>query len=113
MAKITVYVCRDCGNEEDIWIGQCLQCEAYNSFSKTTVERKAQHRATAGLSHSGYAGQQHHITKLNMVKMSQELRCSTGIGEFDRVLGGGLVTGSVVLIGGDPGIGKSTLLLQT
>jgi DNA repair protein RadA/Sms len=48
-----------------------------------------------------------------MVKMSQELRCSTGIGEFDRVLGGGLVTGSVVLIGGDPGIGKSTLLLQT
>ena len=113
MAKITVYVCRDCGKEEDIWIGQCLQCGAYNSFSKTTVERKAQHRATAGLSHSGYAGQQHHITKLNMVKMSQELRCSTGIGEFDRVLGGGLVTGSVVLIGGDPGIGKSTLLLQT
>ena len=113
MAKITVYVCRDCGTEEDIWIGECLQCGAYNSFSKTTVERKAQHRATAGLSHSGYAGQQHHITKLNMVKMSQELRCSTGIGEFDRVLGGGLVTGSVVLIGGDPGIGKSTLLLQT
>ena len=113
MAKITVYVCRDCGKEEDIWIGECLQCGAYNSFSKTTVERKAQHRATAGLSHSGYAGQQHHITKLNMVKMSQELRCSTGIGEFDRVLGGGLVTGSVVLIGGDPGIGKSTLLLQT
>ncbi len=89
MAKITVYVCRDCGKEEDIWIGECLQCGAYNSFSKTTVERKAQHRATAGLSHSGYAGQQHHITKLNMVKMSQELRCSTGIGEFDRVLGGG------------------------
>ena len=113
MAKITVYVCRDCGKEEDTWIGECLQCGAYNSFSKTTVERKAQHRATAGLSHSGYAGQQHHITKLNMVKMSQELRCSTGIGEFDRVLGGGLVTGSVVLIGGDPGIGKSTLLLQT
>ncbi|KAA8733215.1 DNA repair protein RadA [Acinetobacter qingfengensis] len=113
MAKSTVYVCSDCGKEEDKWTGQCIQCGEYNSFSKTTVERKAQHRATAGLSHSGYAGQQHHITKLNAVQLSQEIRCSTGIGEFDRVLGGGLVTGSVVLIGGDPGIGKSTLLLQT
>ena len=92
MAKITVYVCRDCGKEEDIWIGQCLKCGAFNSISKTVVERKTQHRATAGLSHSGYAGQKHHITKLNAVKMSQEIRCSTGIGKFDRVLGCGLVT---------------------
>lgn len=113
MAKITVYMCRECGKGEDNWVGECVKCGAYNSFSKTTVERKAQHRATAGLSHSGYAGQKHHITKLNAVKVSQEIRCSTGIGEFDRVLGGGLVTGSVVLIDGDPGIGKSTLLLQT
>jgi len=113
MAKITVHICCECGKEESKWVGECVKCGAYNSFSKTTVERKAQHRATAGLSHSGYAGQHHHITKLNMVKMSQELRCSTGIEEFDRILGGGLVTGSVVLIGGDPGIGKSTLLLQT
>ncbi|HEO1806312.1 MULTISPECIES: DNA repair protein RadA [unclassified Acinetobacter] len=113
MAKCIVHICRECGKEEDNWTGHCVKCGAYNSFSKTTVERKPRHRATTGLSHSGYAGQQHHITKLNMVKMSQELRCSTGIDEFDRVLGGGLVTGSVVLIGGDPGIGKSTLLLQT
>ncbi|MEG6548280.1 DNA repair protein RadA [Acinetobacter bereziniae] len=113
MAKIIVYVCSDCGKEENKWIGQCVQCGAYNSYSKTAIERNTQHRATAGLSHSGYAGQQHHITKLNAVQLSQEIRCSTGIGEFDRVLGGGLVTGSVVLIGGDPGIGKSTLLLQT
>jgi hypothetical protein len=101
MAKCIVHICRECGKEEDNWTGHCLKCGAYNSFSKTTVERKPRHRATTGLSHSGYAGQQHHITKLNMVKMSQELRCSTGIDEFDRVLGGGLVTGSVVLIGGD------------
>ncbi|QOW41958.1 DNA repair protein RadA [Acinetobacter indicus] len=113
MAKTIVYVCSGCGKEEDKWVGNCVKCRAYNSFSKKTVERKVQHRATTGLSKSGYAGQQHHITKLNMVQMSQEFRCSTGIEEFDRVLGGGLVAGSVVLIGGDPGIGKSTLLLQT
>ena len=113
MAKITVYVCRECGKEEDIWIKQCLQCGAYNSFSKTTVERKAQHRATAGLSHSGYAGQKHHIIKLNAVKVSQELRCSTGIGEFDRVLGGGLVTGSVILASANqPYFYKQLLILQ-
>lgn len=113
MAKTIVYVCSGCGKEEDKWVGNCVKCGVYNSFSKKTVERKVQHRATTGLSKSGYAGQQHHITKLNMVQMSQEFRCSTGIEEFDRVLGGGLVAGSVVLIGGDPGIGKSTLLLQT
>lgn len=113
MAKITVYLCRECNNEEDKWVKQCDRCRAYNSFSKAEVERKTQHRAMTGLSHSGYAGQKHPITKLNAVKVVNESRCSTGIGEFDRVLGGGLVTGSVVLIGGDPGIGKSTLLLQT
>lgn len=113
MAKTIVHMCCECGKEEDKWVGKCVQCGAHNSFRKMTVERKAQHRATTGLRNSGYAGQQHHITKLNMVKMNQEFRCSTGIEEFDRVLGGGVVSGSVVLIGGDPGIGKSTLLLQT
>lgn len=61
----------------------------------------------------GYAGQVANITTLNKISVSHETRLATGIAEFDRVLGGGLVTGSVVLIGGDPGIGKSTILLQT
>lgn len=113
MAKVLVYRCSNCGHENSQWMGQCNQCNEYNSYTQRIVEAKAQHRALAGLTDAGYAGQQHQITKLNAVKMDQEIRCSTGIGEFDRVLGGGLVTGAVVLIVGDPGIGKSTLLLQT
>ncbi len=113
MVKSVLFACSQCGHKEEQWVKQCINCGDYNSFRKSIVEVKTQHRAIAGLNNSGYAGEHHHITKLNEVKASQEIRCSTGIGEFDRVLGGGLASGSVVLIGGDPGIGKSTLLLQT
>ena len=113
MSKVkTVYRCEQCGTDHPKWAGQCIDCGEWNSLTEVRIEPTVTHRAqpkTGG----GYAGQAAKITTLNKVSVSHETRLMTGIGEFDRVLGGGLVTGSVVLIGGDPGIGKSTILLQT
>ena len=112
MAKAkTAYVCAQCGAEHNKWQGQCEECGAWNSLSEFVVEP-----AKAGaVRRTSYAGKtaQTQITTLTDVAGHAEVRSSIGIGELDRVLGGGLVDGSVVLIGGDPGIGKSTLLLQT
>lgn len=94
------------------WAGQCSECGEWNSLLEVTLAPATTHRAQPKMG-GGYAGQAATITTLNKVSVSHETRLATGIGEFDRVLGGGLVTGSVVLIGGDPGIGKSTILLQT
>lgn len=113
MAKVkTVYRCQQCANDHSKWSGQCSECGEWNSLVEITLEPASTHRAKAGLA-GGYAGQNSQITTLNQISISHETRLVTGISEFDRVLGGGLVTGSVVLIGGDPGIGKSTILLQT
>lgn len=113
MAKAkTVYRCEQCGADHSKWAGQCSECGEWNSLTEVVVEPAVNHRAKPNLG-GGYAGQAANITTLNKVSVSHETRLPTGIGEFDRVLGGGLVTGSVVLIGGDPGIGKSTILLQT
>lgn len=113
----TVYRCEQCGTDHPKWAGQCSDCGEWNSLVETRLETIAAmtHRAKAGTNNKagGYAGQSSQVTTLDQVKVSTESRGSTGISEFDRVLGGGLVTGSVVLIGGDPGIGKSTILLQT
>ncbi len=111
MAKArTAYVCNQCGAEYSKWQGQCESCGAWNTLSEIVVESAkspAQKRA-------GYAGESTaKIVALTDVAKDAEARVTIGIGELDRVLGGGLVHGSVVLIGGDPGIGKSTLLLQT
>ena len=114
MTKLkTVYRCQQCGSDHPKWAGQCSDCGEWNSLVETRLDNSTQHRAKAGIKSSGYAGQLSQITTLDQVKLSRESRSTTGISEFDRVLGGGLVTGSVVLIGGDPGIGKSTILLQT
>ena len=117
MSKIkTIYRCEQCGTDHPKWAGQCSECGEWNSLVETRLESAATttHRAKAGTqTKGGYAGQTSQITTLDQVKVSTETRSSTGITEFDRVLGGGLVLGSVVLIGGDPGIGKSTILLQT
>ena len=111
MAKAkTAYVCADCGSEHAKWQGQCVDCGAWNTLSEITVlPAKA-----AANPRGSYAGNTDaaKITKLATVAAEAERREATGIAELDRVLGGGLVAGSVVLIGGDPGIGKSTLLLQ-
>ena len=114
MSKVkTQYSCQQCGTIHPKWSGQCSDCGEWNSLIESKAEAVSTHRAKAGIKAGGYAGQASTVTKLNQISMARETRLSTGISEFDRVLGGGLVTGSVVLIGGDPGIGKSTILLQT
>ncbi|MET1024134.1 MAG: DNA repair protein RadA [Pseudoxanthomonas sp.] len=109
----TAYVCGECGAEYSKWQGQCTECNAWNSLSQIVLE-PAGTAAPPAARRSGWAGKTEapKITALKDVRNGEEVRVSTGIGEFDRVLGGGLVEGAVVLVGGDPGIGKSTLLLQ-
>lgn len=112
MAKAKrVYVCRECGAQTPQWAGRCSDCGAWNSLEES-VQSGVKPSATLN-KHTGYAGQQQNtVQALKTITSEQAVRWSTGLPELDRVLGGGLVTGSVVLIGGDPGIGKSTLLLQ-
>jgi DNA repair protein RadA/Sms len=114
MAKAKVaYVCTECGAEYAKWQGQCEACNAWNTLSQVRLD--GPRGAKAPMTRSGYAGAAAGAgaaIALADVRGAEESRQTTGITEFDRVLGGGLVDGSVVLIGGDPGIGKSTLLLQ-
>ena len=106
MAKSkSTYSCNECGGQTLKWQGQCPHCQAWNTLIET-VSEKSTSRFTP-VSETG------HVQSLSMVDDGEEERYSTGVTEFDRVLGGGLVHGGVVLLGGDPGIGKSTLLLQT
>jgi DNA repair protein RadA/Sms len=109
MAKVkSQYVCRDCGGAQPRWAGQCPDCQAWNTLEES-INIPSNQRAR-----SGYAGSASAlVTDLAQVERQNEARLSSCSSELDRVLGGGLVVGSVVLIGGDPGIGKSTLLLQT
>jgi len=106
MAKAkTIYSCSECGGQTLKWQGQCPDCGAWNTLSEgRTPTREASRDA-------GAAGEVA-LTRLDGLDASRVSRVSTGLGEFDRVLGGGLVPGGVVLLGGDPGIGKSTLLLR-
>ena len=114
----TAYVCSECGADHNKWQGQCGECGAWNTLSEFVVEPAANSRSAAGVAAAGrrssWAGKADApaVTALADVRHNEDARVSTGIGEFDRVLGGGLVPGAVVLVGGDPGIGKSTLLLQ-
>src|SRR5689334_5890916 len=106
MAKAkTAYACTECGGRSSKWQGQCPHCAAWN----TLVETVAAAPATRFAAVAGGAGE---IRPLASVAMHDQPRSATGVEEFDRVLGGGLVPGAVILLGGDPGIGKSTLLLQ-
>ena len=104
------FVCRDCGAVYPKWQGQCHECGAWNTLEEE-VAPVAAPRAGKGGGYAGVAAGQ--VQRLDAVELQAETLVPSGISEFDRVLGGGLVRGSVVLIGGDPGIGKSTLLLQT
>jgi len=99
------YVCQACGARLPKWSGQCPECGDWNAVIEAP-------EATARPMAKGYAGARAEIQDLDAVSALAEARRSSGVGELDRVLGGGLVTGSVVLLGGDPGVGKSTLLLQ-
>lgn len=114
MAKAkTAYVCAECGAEHSKWQGQCAECGAWNTLAEFVVENASKASGPAA-GRAGYAGSADagQVTRLSSIGLESGQRVATGMGELDRVLGGGLVTGSVVLIGGDPGIGKSTLLLQ-
>jgi DNA repair protein RadA/Sms len=110
MAKTKLqYQCADCGALHSKWSGQCADCGAWNTLQEY-ISPSAGPRSTR---QSGYAGMSASVTPMSEVALEADPRSATQIDELDRVLGGGLVHGSVVLLGGDPGIGKSTLLLQT
>lgn len=112
MAKSKIiYVCSQCGYESPKWNGKCPNCNEWNTFEEEISETAKPASVTAQTSKRG-ADLSSKICTLSEISMSDDTRYHTGIGEFDRVLGGGLVKGSLVLIGGEPGIGKSTLLLQ-
>ena len=112
MAKVkTLYVCSDCGSQSAQWSGQCNQCGAWNSFQEESSSSTVSKESSKGLRFASFAGKQKVVT-LAEISPEDTRRFSSTITELDRVLGGGVVNGSVVLIGGDPGIGKSTLLLQ-
>lgn len=107
-AKIQ-YVCNQCGAVSAKWSGQCGECGQWNCLTEQVEIKKNPKNARF----AGYAGSQKQLQRLEEVVHNETLRISSNLGELDRVLGGGLVAGSVVLIGGDPGIGKSTILLQS
>ncbi len=103
----TMYVCNECGYQTPKWLGKCPGCDAWGSFTETIVEEKKQASVK-----NNTKTQKRVPKKISDIKYDNEVRYSTGSGELDRVLGGGIVRGSLILVGGDPGIGKSTLLLQ-
>src|ERR1051326_4356024 len=104
-AKI-VFACQSCGYQSPKWLGRCPDCNQWNSLVEERRETVSHPRAELSL------GSREHPAPIHEITTAENGRVLSGIGEFDRVLGGGLVEGSVILIGGDPGIGKSTLLLQ-
>ncbi len=107
----TVFFCQSCGYESSKWMGQCPGCREWNTFAEETVRPKA--AASKGVSSVSQSGGGFAQPKtLSEIVMNEEERYDTHIGELNRVLGGGLVKGSLILVGGDPGIGKSTILLQ-
>lgn len=109
MAKAkTIFVCSSCGYESAKWLGKCPACNEWNSF----YEEKVVNSTSSSSSINGSRREKAVPKKLKEVEGIETSRTSTGIGELDRVLGGGLVKGSLVLVGGEPGIGKSTLILQ-
>ncbi len=105
--KTTMYFCQSCGYESSKWMGQCPGCGEWSTFVEESIEKKA-----VGKGKGSLADEDLKAHKLSEIEMLDKGRMPTGFAELDRVLGGGIVPGSLVLVGGDPGIGKSTLLLQ-
>ncbi|BCD91571.1 DNA repair protein RadA [Francisella halioticida] len=104
----TIFICQECGATSHRWQGQCYSCNQWN----TLVEEVQVDARKTPKSRAGFSGSITKATALSNIKGKEHSRISTGISEFDRVLGGGIVKGSVTLVGGDPGIGKSSILLQ-
>ncbi len=103
-SKTSIFFCKECGNETSKWSGQCPACKAWNTLVEEPVTKMEKTSSAMGMFREP--------VKLEEIVLENESRMETGFGELDRVLGGGIVPGSLVLVGGDPGIGKSTLLLQ-
>ena len=99
------YICSNCSYESLKWLGKCPECESWNSFTEEEIVETSKRKPT--ISKSKYE-----LNTIETISANEEDRIKTGISEFDRVLGGGLMPGSVILLGGDPGIGKSTLAMQ-
>lgn len=106
--KTSIFFCQSCGYESSKWMGQCPGCKEWNTFVEEMVDKKSV--ASAGKQKS--LASEANVMPLSSIEITQDKRITTNIKELDRVLGGGIVEGSLVLVGGDPGIGKSTLLLQ-
>lgn len=105
--KTTIFFCQSCGYESSKWLGQCPSCREWNTFAEEIVEKKS----AKTLAKKRELGEVK-VVPISEIETKDDKRITTGIRELDRVLGGGIVQGSMVLVGGDPGIGKSTLLLQ-
>ena len=106
--KTTVFFCQECGYESSKWMGQCPACREWNTFVEETIDKKSAAKGGRVAAKTTEAK----TVPLSQIEMTQDKRMATDMKELDRVLGGGIVQGSLVLVGGDPGIGKSTLLLQ-
>ncbi|MBR2741963.1 MAG: DNA repair protein RadA [Clostridia bacterium] len=110
MKEKTVYICSECGFESPKWLGKCPGCGNWSTLEESIVNKPL--KAAKGASGPSSGARASEPVRIASLKSESDERHKTGISEFDRVLGGGLVTGSVVLVGGDPGIGKSTILMQ-
>ena len=106
MKAKTVFFCTECGSESPRWSGRCTVCGAWNSMVEQAAERPSKNSKMSRVKASVK------VSRITDMQADEEIRFSTGMGELDRVLGGGAVKGSLVLVGGAPGIGKSTLMLQ-
>lgn len=106
--KTSIFFCQNCGYESSKWMGQCPGCREWNTFVEEVIDKKS----AGTLSKKKESVAEAKVLPLSQIEMTYDKRVSTGMKELDRVLGGGIVQGSMVLVGGDPGIGKSTLLLQ-
>ena len=104
------YMCTDCGSQVSKWQGQCPECRSWNSLTECAVSKKS---SKSNKGYNSYSGTKSlSVQKLSEVSLSEIPRFTSSFAEFDRVLGGGIVPGSVILLGGAPGIGKSSILLQ-
>ncbi len=110
--KKSIFFCQNCGHEESKWLGQCPACGEWNTFVEERIDSGVTKGTTAASRAVRDSVREAKVMPLTEVTANDDERCETGIRELDRVLGGGIVPGSLVLVGGDPGIGKSTLLLQ-
>ena len=107
MAKAkTIFICNECGYESAKWLGKCPACNEWNSFIEEKLQKQSNNVTVSGEKKSSKP------MLLSSVEGKESFRTSTGFAELDRVLGGGIVKGALILVGGEPGIGKSTLILQ-